>query len=44
MCHPPRGVAAYRDLLDATGMSEGMRNSYINAYIAQYFQNNETAK
>ena len=37
-------VAAYRDLLDATGMSEGMRNSYINAYIAQYFQNNETAK
>lgn len=37
-------VAAYRDLLDATGMSEGMRNSYINAYIAQYFQNNETVK
>lgn len=37
-------VAAYRDLLDAIGMSEGMRNSYINAYIAQYFQNNETAE
>jgi hypothetical protein len=37
-------VAAYKDLLDAIGMSEGMRNSYINAYIAQYFQNNETAK
>ena len=37
-------VAAYKDLLDAVGMSEGMRNSYINAYIAQYFQNNETAE
>ena len=37
-------VAAYKDLLDAIGMSEGMRNSYINAYIAQYFQNNETTK
>ena len=34
----------YKDLLDAIGMSEGMRNSYINAYIAQYFQNNETTK
>ena len=37
-------VAAYKDLLDAIGMSEGMRNSYINTYIAQYFQNNETTK
>lgn len=37
-------VAAYKDLLDAIGMSEGMRNSYINAYIAQYFQNNETTE
>lgn len=37
-------VAAYKDLLDATGMSEGMRNNYINAYIAQYFQDNETAE